>query len=94
MQQDASLAVQTAAGTSNVSSIGYTVAYDTRNIPNSPTSGAFVSLSQDLAGVGGDVRYIRSVADARGYYPITNKITLVGRAQGGAIEGWGGDEFA
>jgi len=45
-----------------------------------------------LAGVGGDVRYIRSVADARGYYPVTNKITLVGRAQGGAIEGWGGDD--
>ena len=89
---DASLAVQTAEGTSNVSSIGYTVAYDTRNIPNSPTSGAFVSWSQDLAGVGGDVRYIRSVADARGYYPVTNKITLVGRAQGGAIEGWGGDD--
>ena len=81
-----------AEGTANVSSIGYTVAYDTRNIPNSPTSGAFVSLSQDLAGVGGDVRYIRSVADARGYYPVTNKITLVGRAQGGAIEGWGGDD--
>ena len=36
--------------------------------------------------------YIRSVADARGYYPVTNKITLVGRVQGGAIEGWGGDD--
>jgi len=89
---DASLAVQTAEGTSNVSSVGYTVAYDTRNIPNSPTSGAFVSWSQDLAGVGGDVRYVRSVADARAYYPVTNKITLVGRAQGGTISGWGGDD--
>jgi hypothetical protein len=32
------------------------------------------------------------VADARGYYPITNKLTLVGRVQGGNIEGWGGDD--
>lgn len=89
--QNASLAVQEAAaeGAVNVSSVGYTVAYDTRNLPQSPTSGVFASFSQDLAGVGGDVNYIRSVADARGYYPITNKITLVGRVQGGSIEGWG-----
>lgn len=91
---NASLAVKQAAeeGPVNVSSIGYTIAYDTRNIPKQPTSGVFASFSQDLAGVGGDVNYIRSVADARGYYPITNKITLVGRAQGGAIEGWGGQD--
>jgi len=88
---NASLAVKQAAqeGPVNVSSIGYTIAYDTRNIPSSPTSGIFASFSQDFAGVGGDVNYIRSVADARGYYPITNKVTLVGRAQGGAIQGWG-----
>ena len=88
---NASLAVKEAAaeGEVLVSSVGYTVAYDTRNIPQQPTSGVFASFSQDLAGLGGDVNYIRSVADARGYYPITNKITLVGRAQGGSIEGWG-----
>jgi outer membrane protein insertion porin family len=88
---NASLAVKEAAddGPVNVSSVGYTIAYDTRNLPQQPTSGIFTSFSQDLAGVGGDVNYIRSVVDARGYYPITNKITLVGRVQGGAIEGWG-----
>ncbi|HYH71096.1 MAG TPA: outer membrane protein assembly factor BamA [Methyloceanibacter sp.] len=90
--RNASLAVVESEGVANVSSVGYTVAYDTRNIAMNPTSGAFVSFSQDLAGVGGDVNYIRSVADARGYYPITNKLTLVGRAQGGVIEGWGGDD--
>ncbi len=89
---NASLAVKESEGTSNVSSVGYTVAYDTRNLPQSPTSGIFASFSQDLAGVGGDVNYIRSVADARAYYPITNKITFVGRVQGGDIEGWGGED--
>ncbi len=89
---NASLAVKQAAGIANVSSVGYTVAYDTRNLPQSPTSGYFASFSQDFAGVGGDVNYIRSVVDARGYYPITNKITLVGRAQAGSIEGWGGQD--
>jgi len=92
VSSNASLAVKESAGTSNVSSVSYTVAYDTLNLPQSPTSGIFASFSQDLAGVGGDVNYIRSVADARGYYPITNKLTLVGRVQGGNIEGWGGDD--
>jgi outer membrane protein insertion porin family len=92
---NASLAVTQAAeeGAVNVSSVGYTLAYDTRNLPQQPTSGVFASFSQDLAGVGGDVNYLRSVADARGYYPITNKITLVGRALGGVIEPWGGSDL-
>jgi outer membrane protein insertion porin family len=89
---NASQAIKDSAGTTNVSAVGYTVAYDTRNLPQAPTSGIFASFSQDFAGVGGDVNYIRSVADARYYYPITNKITLVGRAQGGNIEGWGGED--
>jgi len=94
-KSNASLAVKQAAdeGPVNVSSVGYTLAYDTRNVPQSPTSGVFASFSQDLAGVGGDVNYIRSTADARGYYPITNKITLVGRVQGGAIEPWGNKDL-
>jgi outer membrane protein insertion porin family len=89
---NASLAVKESEGTSLTSSVGYTIAWDTRNLPQSPTSGYFSSFSQDFAGVGGDVQFIRSVVDTRGYYPITNKITLVGRAQGGQIQGWGGQE--
>jgi outer membrane protein insertion porin family len=92
---NASLAVKDAAsdGAVYVSSVGYTLAYDTRNVPQQPTSGIFASLSQDVAGLGGDVNYNRFVGDVRGYYPITNKITLVGRAQGGAINGWGNKDL-
>jgi outer membrane protein insertion porin family len=92
VQSNASLAIKQSAGTSTVSAVGYTIAYDTRNLPASPSNGYFASFSQDLAGLGGSVNYIRSVADGRAYYPITNKITLVGRVQGGAIEGWGGQD--
>src|SRR4029077_7724526 len=31
-------------------------------------------------------------AEARGYYPITDKITFVSRAIGGTIQGWGGQD--
>src|SRR5262249_14857819 len=87
VQNNASLAVKQAEGTVNVSSVGYTLAYDTRNLPQSPTSGVFASFSQDLAGVGGDVDYIRSVGDARGYYPLPKQLTLGARPHGGRMEG-------
>ena len=92
VSNDASLAVKEAEGTAAVSSVGYTIAYDSRNVPSAPTNGYFASFSQDFAGLGGDVNYIRSVVDARYYYPITNKITFVGRGQAGNIAGWGGED--
>jgi outer membrane protein insertion porin family len=95
----ASAAIQEAAGfpgaSSNIyytSSVGYSVTYDTRDNKRRPTSGVFYTVAQDLAGVGGDVRYIRSVGEARGYYAITDEITAMGRATGGIITGWGGQD--
>jgi len=74
------------------SSVGYSLAYDTRDNKRRPTSGVFYTVAQDLAGVGGDVRYIRSVGELRAYYPVTDDITAVGRATGGIISGWGGQD--
>ncbi len=88
----ASLAAFNAEGTFNVSSVGYTFAYDTRNHPKKPTQGLYFNFSQDLAGVGGDVQYLRSIAEGRAYYPIYKKIIFASRAQIGNIEGWGGQE--
>jgi len=93
VQPLASLAVINAAGVSNVSSIGYTLLYDTRNHRKKPTRGLYFNFSQDLAGLGGDVQYLRSIAEGRAYYPIYKKILLVGRAQAGNIEGWGGQDI-
>ena len=95
----ASVAVREALGNSNdgtatydTSSVGYGVTYDTRDSKKRPTSGVSFSLSQDLAGVGGDVQYVRSTMDVRGYYPVNDSITLAGRVRGGIIEGWGGQD--
>lgn len=93
VQTGASLAVQNAAGSINKSSVGYTLVFDTRNHRRSPTQGYYFSLSQDVAGLGGDVNYVRTVADARAYYPVRKRITLVGRVQGGNITGFGGDDI-
>jgi outer membrane protein insertion porin family len=74
------------------SSVGTSVTYDKRNHPRNPTSGYFLQLSTDFAGLGGDVNYVRVQGEGRAYYPITDKITLVGRAVAGSIQGWGGDD--
>lgn len=78
--------------TYNTSSIGYNVLYDTRDNKRRPTSGVVFTLAQDLAGVGGDVRYIRSVGEVKGYYPVAETVTGQMRAGGGTITGWGGQD--
>ena len=90
----ASPAIKEAAtsGTYYTSSVGYAVAFDNRDSKKLPKSGTYFILSQDLAGVGGDVRYIKSAADVRSYFPVSDNVTLVTRATGGNITGWGGDD--
>ncbi|MBA2125119.1 outer membrane protein assembly factor BamA [Hyphomicrobium methylovorum] len=72
--------------------VGTTIAYDKRNHPTNPTRGFYLEAGTDFAGLGGDAQYVRFNAEARGYYPITEKITFVGRAIGGTIQGWGGED--
>jgi outer membrane protein insertion porin family len=87
---NASLAVKQIQGTALISSVGYSLIYDTRDNKRKPTRGFYFKGTQDLAGAGGDVNYIRSTADLRAYYPITQDIVLAGRTMGGTITGWGG----
>lgn len=76
----------------DTSSIGNSLTYDTRDRASNPMQGVYLSTSQDLAGLGGDVRYLRSVSEAHGYYALTDRVTLAGRVTSGAIAGWGGSE--
>lgn len=75
------------------SSIGTSLTYDRRNIPKNPTSGYYLQVATDMAGLGGDVQYVRVNAEGRFYYPISEKLTFVGRVLGGHIQGWGGDDI-
>ncbi len=90
LDSTAPLSVWEVQGRSVISSVGYNLIYDTRNNRKNPSRGFYFSFSQDFAGLGGDIDYIRSVAEARGYYPLTKDFTLVGRAIGGTIQGWDG----
>lgn len=71
---------------------GTSITYDGRNHPKNPTRGFYFQLDDEFAGIGGDVQYWRVNAEGRAYYPLTEKITLIGRVIGGHIQGWGGDD--
>ncbi len=88
----ASRAIRDAEGVYYTSLVGTAVTYDKRNHPKNPTAGYFFTAGADFAGLGGDVQYVRFLAEGRYYYPITEKITFVSRATAGHVEGWGGDE--
>jgi outer membrane protein insertion porin family len=88
----ASLAIRQAEGVAITSLVGTSLAYDQRNHPRNPNRGYYLQASTDFAGVGGDVQYVRLMGEGRYYYPVTEKITFVGRVMGGHILGWGGDD--
>jgi len=88
----ASRAIREAEGVAWTSLVGTTVTFDKRNHPKNPNRGYFLSGGVDFAGVGGDVQYTRFSAEGRYYFPITERITFVGRLMAGHVEGWGGDD--
>ena len=73
------------------SSVGYTLAYDHRNDPNHPTRGFNLDLSQDIAGAGGNVHYLRTVANAGWYHGFNKNFVLQITGMVGYIDGWNGD---
>ncbi len=89
-----SLAIQQAAlaGPQWVSAVGDTVTYSTLDNAKNPTSGLNAQLKQDLAGLGGDVNFLRTTEDVRYYQSLGNELTGMVRAQGGYITGWGGQQ--
>ncbi len=71
--------------------VGYGLRIDRRNDPIRPTRGFYVDLSQDLAGVGGDVNYLRTEVGGGWYYGFNKDFVLSATGNAGYIDGWGGD---
>lgn len=80
-------------GTFITSRIGYTLNWDHRNDPVTPTRGFDLSISQDIAGVGGEVNYFRTQLDGGVYYGLWPNWRLSFSTSAGYIFGWGGDDI-
>jgi len=75
------------------SAVGYSVRIDRRNDPQLPTRGYYVDLSQDVAGLGGTVHYVRTEFDGGWYHGFNKDFVLSLTTTGGFINGWDGDSI-
>ncbi len=90
---EASVAIKQAAGRTVTSLAGLTFSYNTLDNNNDPTSGIFADLKPEIAGLGGDARFLRTTATFRYYYPISDDLTGMLKFQGGHMMGIGGQRL-
>ncbi|MBZ9647187.1 outer membrane protein assembly factor BamA [Sphingobium sp. 3R8] len=74
-----------AIGKRTTSSIGYSLIYDTRDNRIRATRGQNITLSQDFAGLGGDVKYVRTRLSASKYVPLGGGFIFSLSGEGGYI---------
>jgi outer membrane protein insertion porin family len=90
---EASLALKEAQGPFVTSMFGYTIGYNTLDNNRSPTAGIFAELRQDIAGAGGDTRFVRTTGDIRWYHEIYDQIVGLVHLQGGDLASFGGSQI-
>ena len=79
-------------GRATISSIGYSLVNDTLDNRLRPSSGQRFILSQDFAGLGGTVRYLRTRVNYDRYWRLPANFILNIGGEAGNIFGWGGTE--
>ncbi|WP_456624227.1 outer membrane protein assembly factor BamA [Bradyrhizobium sp. P5_C12] len=80
-------------GKTLTSALGYTLTYNTLDNNKNPTDGLLVDFRQDFAGVGGDVSYLKTVADGKYYAPLVSDIVGLVHLQGGILNKIGNNEI-
>jgi outer membrane protein insertion porin family len=91
VDDDASVFIQDEEGTFLTSQVGQDLTYDVRDTKFLPSDGYIIRLDQDVAGLGGDVRYLRHELNASYYYPWTPDWVLNVAGRVGYIFGLGQD---
>ncbi len=88
---EVSQAIANSAGVDYISLFGLKYIYDTIDNPLKPTSGFRFELSEEVAGLGGDVFYFNTEAAAYYFMPLFYEgVVLKLKGTAGHIEGWNG----
>ncbi|HEX8643411.1 MAG TPA: outer membrane protein assembly factor BamA [Allosphingosinicella sp.] len=74
-----------AIGNRLTSTAGYSLVYDTLNNRLRPTAGSRFLISQDFAGLGGDVHYLRTRLSGARYWDLGNNFIFSATIEGGYI---------
>lgn len=64
-------------GKHSSSTIGYTYSVDKRDDPIQPTRGSTLSISQDVAGLGGSDQYLKTEVASSYYYPLFGRNSVL-----------------
>jgi len=85
----ASRLIREQAGGRVTSLVGQQLTYDRRDDPREPTSGYVLRLTTDVAGLGGDAKFLRGTIVGDYYYPVADNWILRLGAEYGRIDGLG-----
>jgi outer membrane protein insertion porin family len=86
--------IQEAAGTNTTSSIGYSYSYNTLDDPIKPRRGLVFQFSQDFAGFGGDVKFIKTETAFSWHHPVFwDEMVATLSLNSGYIQGYGGRDI-
>jgi len=90
---EASIAIKEAVGTTWTSLVGATLSYNTLDNIRDPRSGFYAEVKPEIAGLGGDSRFIRATAEARYYHELFDDVVGMVKVQGGHIRAFGGKDL-
>jgi outer membrane protein insertion porin family len=88
---DASSSLKSEEGTRLTSLVGGSVSRDTRDSAFEPTRGSIASVGADFAGLGGDSKFVRGLANIATFYNVWLDHVVSARLQGGYMVGWSTD---
>lgn len=92
IDEDASIYIKEQKGKNTVSMLGQELVYDKRDSRINPTTGYYLSLGTDLAGLGGDSKFFRINATGIKYYPVAEDVVFSVRGDAGRIWGLSGEK--
>jgi outer membrane protein insertion porin family len=93
IESTASRELQDERGVSVTSLVQGAVSRDSRDNIQAPTRGGTISFVTDVAGLGGDSQFIKTVASVAHYQPIWLDHILSGRVEGAYGFGWGNEDL-
>ncbi len=88
----ASVFVQAAEGKRTKSSVSHTLTFDTRDSRYDTRRGILLSMTNEYAGLGGDVEYFKNTARASFWQPIYRNVIFTATARGGHVAATGSEE--
>ncbi len=91
VSSSASLFIRSQEGEEVISAVGHTLTFDRRNSRIDPTDGYFVTMQNEVAGIGGTVNYLKTSFSGGNYYAFNEDVLLITEGEVGQLVGLGQD---